>query len=143
MSAWAEESPGSCLLPLEDLARETEEPVADKLSFMLQALGQRLGPLRALTARHSYDSCGGPSEQPQLELPPAAGQSAYVFGKVGEDGWSVGEPANGTRGFVPSDFAKDDSDDDLEKKSWNDPLNVIFSLSPVLEEDDPDVSGGG
>ena len=44
-SAWAEDSPGSCLLSEAEPASETEELVADKLSINLQALGQQLGKL--------------------------------------------------------------------------------------------------
>lgn len=43
-SAWAEESPGSCLLSEEDTASETE-PVAGRQSIILQAVGQQLGQL--------------------------------------------------------------------------------------------------
>lgn len=39
-SAWAEASPGSCLLSEEDTASETEEPVASTQSIILQAMGQ-------------------------------------------------------------------------------------------------------
>lgn len=43
-SAWAEESPGSCLLSEEDTVSETE-PVAGRQFIILQAVGQQLGHL--------------------------------------------------------------------------------------------------
>ena len=49
-SAWAEDSPGSCLLLEEDPASETEGSVADKQVVILQALGQQLGKLQTCTA---------------------------------------------------------------------------------------------
>lgn len=52
---------------------------------------------------------------------------------------------DGSRGFSPSDFAEEDSDEDLENENWNDPLHYVPRLSPILEEDeeDPDVGIGG
>lgn len=141
-SAWAEDSPGSCLLSEEDPASETEEPVADKLSVIPQALRPQLGKLRTFIARYSYDPFDGPSQQPELELPLTAGQHVYVFGQVDEDGWYVGELADGRRGFIPSNCVKELSDDDLENKNWNDPRYYLFCLSPILEEDEEDLDVG-
>ncbi|KAK4825535.1 hypothetical protein QYF61_000112 [Mycteria americana] len=62
--------------------------------------------------------------------------------KVDEDGWSVGELVDGTRGFIPSNFAEEVSDDDLENKNWNDPRYYMFRLSPILEEDEEDLDNG-
>lgn len=93
--------------------------------------------LQTFIAQYRYDPCDGPSEQPELELPLTAGQ--YVFGQVDEDAWSVGELADSTRGFIPSNFAEEDLDDNLENETWNDPPYYIFSLSPILEEDEEDL----
>ena len=144
-SAWAGDSPGSCLLAQEDPTSETEEPVADKQSVILQALGQPPGKLGASIARYSYDPLDGPSEQPELELPLTAGQYVYVFGQVDEEGGPAGELVDGTRGLLPSNVAKEDSDGDLANKSWDDPRYYIFGLAPILEEDeeDLDVCDGG
>lgn len=60
-----------------------------------------------------------------------------------EDGWSVGELADGTRGFISSNFAEDNSDDNLESENWNDPHHYIFGRSPILEEDEEDLDVGG
>jgi len=64
---------------------------------------------------------------------------------VDDDGWYVRELADGTRGSIPSAFAEEVSDGDLENKNQNDPHYYIFGLWPVLEEDekDPDVGAGG
>ncbi|CAM9297702.1 unnamed protein product [Bubo scandiacus] len=129
----------------EDPASEIEEPVADKQSVILQALGQEPGELRAFIAQYSYDPFDGCSKQPELELPLTAGEAVYVLEQVDEDGCSVGELVDGTRGFVPSTFAEEDSNVDLQNKNWNDPRYYTFGLSPILEEDeeDLDVGGGG
>lgn len=86
-------------------------------------LGQRTAPqsgkLRTFIAQYSYEPFNGASQQPKLELPLTAGQYVYVFGQVDEDGWYVGEQANGRRGFIPSNCVKEVSDGDLENKNWN------------------------
>lgn len=60
-------------------ASETEPPVADKQSIILQALGQWPGELCAFIARYSYAPFDGPSEQPELELPQTTGQSVCLW----------------------------------------------------------------
>lgn len=82
-----------------------------------------------------------PIEQPELELPITAGKYVYIFGEVDEAGWYVGELADGTRGFIPSNFVEEVSDD-LENKNLNYPRYYIFCLSPILEEDEEDLDVG-
>ena len=86
---------------------------ADKESVLLEAMRKQPAELRAFIARYSYDPFNGPNEQPELELPLVAGQYVYIFGDMDEEGWYVGELTDGTRGFVPSNFVEEVSDDDL------------------------------
>ncbi|KAK4824619.1 hypothetical protein QYF61_016925 [Mycteria americana] len=96
---------------------------------------------RTFIARYNYNPFDGPCEQPELELPLTAGQCVYVFGEVDEAGWYVGELADGTRGFIPSNFVEV-LDDNLENKNWNDSHYDIFGLLPILEEDEEDLDLG-
>ncbi|XP_060048737.1 RIMS-binding protein 2 isoform X8 [Erinaceus europaeus] len=68
------------------------------------------GKVRLCVARYSYNPFDGPNENPEAELPLAAGKYLYVYGDMDEDGFYEGELLDGQRGLVPSnfvDFAQD------------------------------------
>ncbi|KAK2540969.1 hypothetical protein Q9233_001022 [Columba guinea] len=45
--------------------------------------------------------------------------------KVNEDGWYLGELADGRREFIPSNCVKEVSDDNLENKNWGNPCYYL------------------
>lgn len=51
----------------------------------------------------------------------------------------MGELADGRRGLIPSNWAREFSSNILENKNWDDPCSSSFSLSPSLEEDEEDL----
>ncbi|XP_055971583.1 RIMS-binding protein 2 isoform X7 [Sorex fumeus] len=62
------------------------------------------GKARLCVARYSYNPFDGPNENPEAELPLAAGKYLYVYGDMDEDGFYEGELLDGQRGLVPSNF---------------------------------------
>ncbi|XP_077015658.1 RIMS-binding protein 2 [Tamandua tetradactyla] len=62
------------------------------------------GRVHLCVARYSYNPFDGPNENPEAELPLAAGKYLYVFGDMDEDGFYEGELLDGQRGLVPSNF---------------------------------------
>ncbi|XP_063171640.1 RIMS-binding protein 2 [Candoia aspera] len=70
------------------------------------------GKVHLCIARYSYNPFDGPNENPEAELPLAAGKYLYVYGDMDEDGFFEGELLDGQRGLVPSnfvDFVQDES----------------------------------
>lgn len=61
---------------------------------------------------------------------------------MNEDGWYLGELADGRREFIPSNCVKEVSDDNLENKNWGNPCYYLFSFPPLLEEDEEDLDVG-
>ncbi|XP_058995639.1 RIMS-binding protein 2 isoform X6 [Mustela lutreola] len=62
------------------------------------------GKVHLCVARYSYNPFDGPNENPEAELPLAAGKYLYVYGHMDEDGFYEGELLDGQRGLVPSNF---------------------------------------
>ncbi|XP_069921842.1 RIMS-binding protein 2 isoform X9 [Oryctolagus cuniculus] len=62
------------------------------------------GKVHLCVARYSYNPFDGPNENPEAELPLAAGKYLYVYGDMDEDGFYEGELLDGQRGLVPSNF---------------------------------------
>ncbi|XP_071065838.1 RIMS-binding protein 2 isoform X1 [Dasypus novemcinctus] len=62
------------------------------------------GTVHLCIARYSYNPFDGPNENPEAELPLAAGKYLYVYGDMDEDGFYKGELLDGQRGLVPSNF---------------------------------------
>ncbi|XP_037672993.1 RIMS-binding protein 2 isoform X1 [Choloepus didactylus] len=62
------------------------------------------GQVHLCVARYSYNPFDGPNENPEAELPLAAGKYLYVYGDMDEDGFYEGELLDGQRGLVPSNF---------------------------------------
>uniref|UniRef100_A0A8C4J8P1 RIMB1 protein n=1 Tax=Dromaius novaehollandiae TaxID=8790 RepID=A0A8C4J8P1_DRONO len=88
-------SPRSCPISEEDAVSETEEPVADKPSLILESARQQPAKLRVFLAQYSYDPYDGPNKHPEVELPLTAGEYVYIFGDMDEDGFFEGELMDG------------------------------------------------
>ncbi|XP_019060110.1 RIMS-binding protein 2 isoform X3 [Fukomys damarensis] len=100
------------------------EPLPAKPSFLLRSSSPRCrfesdmdnernsntskrrysGKVHLCVARYSYNPFDGPNENPEAELPLAAGKYLYVYGDMDEDGFYEGELLDGQRGLVPSNF---------------------------------------
>ncbi|KAM6104469.1 uncharacterized protein LJ206_020285 [Theristicus caerulescens] len=134
--SWAEKVQAENAELKGQLARAAEErnsvtQAIGRLQTQLEAAGRKLDAVREV------------AESAEREVERHHGEARQPFGaQVGEAGWSVGELADGTRGFLPSDFAEDDSDNDLEEENQDDPRYYIFSLSPIPEEDEEDLDVG-
>lgn len=125
----AHNSPGCSLLSDEGPVDETRDSGVEHVSFELPSLGQGLLKLRRFLARFSYNPFEGPNEHPEAELPLTAGEYVYVLGDMDEDGWFVGELTDGKRGFIPSNFVEEVSDDEPV-------TNVPPELRDLLQDSD-------
>ncbi|XP_061417404.1 uncharacterized protein LOC133348545 isoform X6 [Lethenteron reissneri] len=96
-----------------DTASEVDDLDTDHVSPISSLAARGKSKLQVFIARYSYNPFEGPNENPEAELPLAAGEYVYVYGDMDEDGFYEGELMDGRRGLVPSNFIERISDEDL------------------------------